>query len=329
MMVQAGQFGSTDPTLTLRQGGLSEDADYEDLISFILDDKYELIEPLGEGAYGCVFRACHLSSGRPVAIKVLNPRLSRNPDFIERFCQEALTGARLQHPNTVAIHDFGRSEEGIFYITMELLRGRSLTRLIKDSFPLPLERVFSITRQVLRGLQGIHAAGIIHADVKSDNIVVEEGERDVVKIVDFGIARLAGSPTFSASLARSMGSQKIHMSGLCGTPGYVAPEVISGSTPGCACDIYAAGVVLYQMLTGRMPFRGDTPRQILQRQLDETIVPPSQIDPDLGIPPALEAVLVCATAHEPSQRYSTIEEFRRALDLANPKIPRPIARLAH
>ena len=290
----------------------------DELIGCTLADKYRLIEPIGQGAYGRVYRAEQLVLRRDVAVKVLDPTLTSVPEVVERFCREAFAASRVHHPNAVAIIDFGRSATGLFFIVMEYVAGWTLGELIRRLNPIPLPRVIDIAAQVLTGMEAIHGAGVIHADLKSDNVMIEPlGSGELVKVVDFGIARLRDPehdawpmstlyPTSILPITPRVGTR------VCGTPGYVAPEVIEGAQPSCSCDVYAAGVVLYHLVTGRLPFTGHVAEEVLRKQLDDIALPPS--GHRRGIPMSLDLLVCRAIARHPEERFASVTALRQALE---------------
>ncbi|ACY17676.1 serine/threonine-protein kinase [Haliangium ochraceum] len=281
------------------------------LVGTRLGDRFLLRALLGIGAYGRVYRAEQVNLQRDVAIKVLEPRLAHDKDFVEQLYAEALITSRLSHPNVVSIIDFGRSEDGLVYIVMEYLRGLTLTDLLSRTWPMPLSRVGNILRQILFGLEEAHASDIVHADLKSDNILVEQRSRgDLVKVVDFGIARLL-DPVLPWTHAASP-----HVSKISGTPEYMAPEVIRGQKPSFAADIYAAGIVLYQLLVGRPPFEHQSFMQVLRSHIEEPIPSLAVMRADAPVPAAWEHLLHRALAKSPAARFESATAFREELDEA-------------
>jgi predicted Ser/Thr protein kinase len=256
---------------------------------------YQIVEELGRGGMAVVYRAYQPSLNRDVAIKVLPPQLSFDQEFVERFQREAKAAAKLRHPNIVVIHDVGH-EDGTYYIVMEYLEGRTLKQLIQGEGRLPPERAAHIVEQVAAALDYAHQHGFIHRDVKPSNIFV--GPDDHVTLTDFGIAKAA-----------SEAEQLTRTGMLVGTPEYMSPEQAAGSRVDYRTDLYALGVVLYQMLAGRVPYRGTTPHATLHAVIYEPPPPPRQINPSL--PPALETVILRAVAKQPEQR------FQRGADLAS------------
>jgi hypothetical protein len=272
------------------------------LIGRVMAGKFCLRRCVGTGASGTVYQADQLALGRTVAIKILRPELTRDPRFVGRFHDEALAASRLNHPNTVSVIDYGQTEDGLLYLVMEFLRGPTLNQVLHNETLRP-SRTADLVAQILAGLEEAHDAGVIHADLKADNIVVERrrGDWDLVKVVDFGIARLIGRETRSTERT------------ICGTPEYMAPEVIQGEEPTYASDLYSVGVVLYELLTGSTPFAGGSSMDVLRRHLTETPIPPSLRRPDLIVDPTLEGCALRALAKHPSRRFASATEFRVAL----------------
>lgn len=280
------------------------------LIGTCLGGRFRLCALIGAGAYGRVYRAEQVALRRDVAIKILEPRLGRDPEFVNQLHAEALITSRLNHPNIVSVIDFG-TENGLVYVAMEYLRGCTLTMFNAQRWPLPLARIGNIMRQILLGLEEAHAAGIVHADLKSDNILVEQRTAgDLVKVVDFGIARLL-DPIVPRNHAGA--PQRVMISG---TPEYMAPEVIRGHKPGETADLYAAGVVLYELLCGRPPFAHPSFMQVLRKHVEEPVPAVAVMRPDAAIPAALEAALYRALAKAPAARYQSAAGFREAIEAA-------------
>jgi serine/threonine protein kinase len=265
----------------------------------VLAGKYVLHECIGAGGMGAVFRADHPTLARQVAIKVIHPHLAAHLMFVRRFHDEALAASRVRHRGSVGIIDFGVATGGMPFIAMELLRGRPLGRIISEEI-LPLPRALGILDQILDALDAAHTCSVVHGDVKSDNFMVEQqAHDDVVTMIDFGLARLDGAATSPGLLA--------------GTPEYIAPELVRGAPPTSASDLYGAGVILYELLTGTMPFGGGSTSEILRRQREEAVIPPSRRRPDRGIPAAADAIVLRALAKDPGARFASAQEFRSAL----------------
>lgn len=272
---------------------------------------YQIIEELGRGGMAVVYRAYQPSLNRYVAIKVLPPQLSFDQQFIQRFQREARAAAGLRHPNIVVIHDVGHADD-TYYIVMEYLEGQTLKDLIEREGSLHPRRVARIVEQVAAALDYAHQRGLVHRDVKPANIFVGQG--DHVTLTDFGIAKAASE------------TQQLTRTGmLMGTPEYMSPEQAEGSTVDHRTDLYALGVVLYQMLVGRVPFRGTTPHAVLHNVIYEAPTPPRQINPNVST--VLEAIILKAVAKSPGQRFQRGAELVKALreGLKRGGVPAPLA----
>jgi DNA-binding response OmpR family regulator len=275
----------------------------------MLDEKYRLEEKIGAGGFGAVFKATHLTLNRPVAIKVLRPSPGNDsPEAVERFRQEALSASRLSHPNAVMVIDFGVSTAGIAYLVMELLEGRTLKEVLQEQSVLPVSRCVEILVPVCEALAEAHAANVVHRDVKPDNIFLHEGEHgEVIKVVDFGIAKL-----FAHAEAPEM--QGMTETGvILGTPDYMAPERLSGGRYDGRSDVYSVGVLLFQMITGKFPFKLDReagPYAIALKLMTEEPRPVREFAPD--VPAEIERLVTQALAKDPAER-PTAREFARDL----------------
>ena len=220
----------------------------------VVGGNFRLDKRIGAGAMGNVYRAVQLSLGKPVAIKVLHQHLMSDDKLVGRFKREAKSAALLNHPNSIQIIDSGQDRDGLLYIAMELLDGRDLAQVLRDEFPLPLPRVVRIMTQVLSALEEAHARGVIHRDLKPSNIMLIErrDEKDFVKVCDFGIAKA------TLSDADEDRSAMLTIQGLvCGTPEYMSPEQARAEPLDGRADLYSAAVILYQLVTGDIPFRAD------------------------------------------------------------------------
>jgi serine/threonine protein kinase len=270
---------------------------------------YQIVEELGRGGMAVVYRAYQPSLSRYVAIKVLPPQLAFDQEFVQRFLREARSAASLRHPNIVVVHDVGE-QDGLYYIVMEYLEGRTLKQVIEQEGSLPVVRVARIVQQVASALDYAHQRGFIHRDVKPANIFVGEGDR--VTLTDFGIAKAA-----------SEAEQLTRTGTLVGTPEYMSPEQAEGGVVDHRTDLYALGIVLYQMLTGQVPFKGNTPHSTLYAVVNHPPPPPRQINP--ALPPAVEAVVLKAVAKRPEQRFQRGAEMTAALQAAVAGQPQPRA----
>lgn len=265
---------------------------------------YVLGELLGTGGMGRVYATAG-SSARPVVIKLLHEALQGDPFFVNRFIEEARTARAVQHRNVVRVLDDGLTPTGLPYLVMERVAGESLGAMIRRDGPLPLQRVRHITSQITAGVGAIHRAGLLHGDLKSDNILVDA--HDHVTIIDFGLAR--DSAPAPASSIDGM---------ISGTPEYMAPELIDGDVLTSASEVYSIGVIVYEMLTGTTPFTGGSCTEVCMRVLSEDVVPPSLRAPDRDIPVPLETTVMRALARDPKARHLTAELLGTAVACAIP-----------
>ena len=272
-----------------------------------LDEKYLIEEPLGAGGMGTVYRARHLEMDRPVAIKFLNQRLVEDEAARARFQIEARAAVTLRHPNAVAVTDFGHTAEGGVYIVMELLEGRTLREILSREAPLETARAISIMLQVSAAVAAAHEAGIIHRDLKPSNILVTQSadQPAVVKVLDFGIAKFAigEDEEEAATLAQS--------NSVIGTPRYMSPEQYNSDELTPAADVYSLGVILYEMLSGMVPFSGSSPTEIAEKHANNTPHSPREIV--ASIPEEVEQIVLHALDKQPSARPPNAGEFRREL----------------
>jgi beta-lactam-binding protein with PASTA domain/predicted Ser/Thr protein kinase len=266
--------------------------------STIIDGRYRVLQRVGSGGMADVVCAEDLQLGRRVAIKLLHRRFAEDAEFVERFRREASSAAGLQHPNVVSVYDRGEWD-GTYYIAMEFLEGRTLKKLVVDEAPLDPQRAVDLTTQILKAARFAHKRGIIHRDLKPHNVIVDAEGR--AKVTDFGIAK-AGA------------SDMTQTGSIMGTAQYLSPEQAQGHAVSAPSDLYSVGIILYEMLTGRVPFEGESAVTIALKQVGEAPVPPSAFNP--GIPPALEAVVMRALEKDPARRFADADEFMGALDAA-------------
>jgi serine/threonine-protein kinase len=264
--------------------------------------RYRVLSRIGKGGMGSVYRGEHLKMRRATAIKVLAPSLAASQEFAARFQREAELASTINHPNAVAIYDFGE-DDGLVYLAMELLDGEPLSDRLRRERTLPLDAVVRIARQAADALDAAHRRGIIHRDFKPDNVMLCGGG-EVVKVVDFGIAKQTDAATTAANLTQT-GS-------VLGTPTYMSPEQVADHALDPRSDLYSLALTVYQMLSGSVPFTGDTAQRVMVMRLIEAPVPLRVRAP--AIPPAVEAVVMKALAREPHQRQSGVLEFARDLE---------------
>jgi serine/threonine protein kinase len=266
----------------------------------MLGGRYEVDEELGRGGMAKVFKGTDTVLGRPVALKMLAPQFAEDVTFVDRFRREAQAAARLNHPNLVGVYDTG-SDDGVHFIVMEYVQGKTLADYLAGGGRIMPHRAIEIAEAVSLALTAAHAQGVIHRDIKPGNIMITPtGE---VKVTDFGIARVvAGAETVAQTAA------------VLGTASYLSPEQAQGQPVDQRSDLYSLGCVLYEMLTGRPPFTGDSAVAVASKQVLEQPIPPSTLNPDVS--PGLDAVVMRTLAKNPANRYRSAEEFRRDLERA-------------
>jgi serine/threonine-protein kinase len=271
------------------------------LIGMMFDGRYRILRKLGSGGMANVYLAEDEELGRRVAIKILNDRHANDDQFVERFRREAKNAAGLSHPNIVSIYDRGEAE-GTYYIAMEYLEGRSLKERIVAEGPLPIASAIEIVRQILRAVGFAHRRQIVHRDIKPHNVLlVQDGPGDGderFKVTDFGISRTATS-------------QMTEAGSIVGTAQYLSPEQARGAPVDQRSDIYSVGIVLYELLTGQLPFTGETPLEIAMKHLSEIPKAPSELRPE--IPTDLDMIVLRALAKDPADRFESAEEMEREL----------------
>jgi serine/threonine-protein kinase len=284
---------------------------FDPLIGTIVGDRYRIVNRIGVGGMGAVYRAEHTMMRKDLAIKVLLPEFGGKDEFVRRFEREAESASRLQHPNIITVTDFGRTREGSLFLAMEFLAGESLAHVIKGG-ALPRARALNVIRQTLRGLEHAHGAGIVHRDLKPDNIMLVErdGQVDVVKILDFGIAKVTEPVT-----GRGQGVTALTQAGMIfGTPEYLSPEQALAEVVDPRADLYAAGVILYEMLAGRKPFVSDDKVKLISMHLAHAPPRLREANPNVDVPVALEQVVLQALEKSRENRFATATAFLQALD---------------
>jgi serine/threonine protein kinase len=271
------------------------------LIGRVVNDRYRIVGTIARGGMGKVYRAEQQPLGRLVALKVLSPNYTgdNDPEFHRRFFLEASIASKLSHPNTVTIFDYGKTEDDVYYIAMELLEGRTLHRLLREEAPLSAERTMHVARQICRSLREAHNLGVIHRDLKPANVfLLNHGdEADVVKVLDFGLVK---------NLLDK--GEELTQTGLfMGSPKYMSPEQIRGDACDGRVDIYALGVMMYEMLTGKVPFDRQNSVNILMAHIHEEVPPLSRMNPNVHVPPALEALVRKCMSKSTEGRYPSME----------------------
>jgi eukaryotic-like serine/threonine-protein kinase len=278
------------------------------LVGHVVDGRYEVIGVVGEGGMGRVYEVRHAALERTFAMKVLRRELAREEDLAERFIREAKATASIKHPNVVQITDFGRLPDGLPYFVMELLVGQTLAEIIKAHGPLPASRAIRIIRKVAGAVGAAHEAGVVHRDLKPENVFLVDGGRSVgvsgadVRVVDFGAAKIVGSSRMTRSGV------------VFGTPHYMSPEQASGQSVDRRSDIYALGVIMYEMFTGRVPFEADTYMGVLTQHMFVQPERPSHVHDaarDLG---AIEDITLACLSKKPEDRFESMSALVDAID---------------
>jgi len=279
-----------------------------DLVGQVVADRYHVVKKLGEGGMGQVYLAEHVKMGRRSAIKVMNPVMVHDPDAVARFNREASNASRITHPNVCAIYDFGETPDGLIYLAMEFIEGEPLTDLLEREGAIPVPRATAIFLQTADALQAAHDLGIVHRDMKPDNIMLtsRKGGGETVKVVDFGIAKAVGGDE---------AGQKVTKTGLVvGTPEFMSPEQLSGDTLDGRSDLYSLALVFYRMLIGKLPFEATSVQETMIKRLTDEPIKLAEARPDLSFPAGLQPVLDTALARTPLERYQSVAKF--AADVA-------------
>ncbi|NLT95005.1 MAG: Stk1 family PASTA domain-containing Ser/Thr kinase, partial [Clostridia bacterium] len=262
-------------------------------------NRYEILALIGGGGMSLVYQAKDIFLNRIVALKVLREQYASDNDFVRRFRREAQAVASLSHPNIVNIYDVGRDQH-IHYLVMEYVKGKTLKEIIDERAPLPLNEVIDIVKQICDALEHAHENSIVHRDIKPHNILITRGGRG--KVTDFGIARAASTATVT------------HTRGIIGSVHYFSPEQAKGEITDEKSDIYSLGIVLYQMVTGRLPFEGESPISVALMHIQNQPVPPSQYNPH--ITEAMEKIILKAINKKPDERYENVAKLRLDLRMA-------------
>jgi serine/threonine protein kinase len=286
--------------------------DQSDLIGHEIDNRYMILDIIGEGGWGIVYKVYQRSLERTIALKVLRKEILNDPRIVELFLVEAKAVSKLSCPNTITLHDFGQADDGTLYIAMELLEGKTLADLLEKDRIIPPKRAAYILTQVCDSLSEAHGRGIVHLDMKPENIFLAEGfgRSDFVKVLDFGIAKITGSEQ------KPMESPDFVL----GSPIYMSPEQAQGKATGSASDIYSLGVILFEMLAGSPPFDDEKPLQILMKHVYDP--PPKLLEksPDKNLPEELIRLVESSLSKDPRKRPSDITDFKKSLvKAAQPK----------
>lgn len=276
----------------------------------ILDGQFEIIQKIGTGGMGSVYKATQPAMNRLVAIKILHPKLAGRKDLTSRFRREARAMSQLTHPNTTKVFMYGElPEDGSLYIVMEYLEGRNLNQTVRKGGPLPVERAIPILIAVCGALQEAHSLGIVHRDLKPENIFLcsQGGLVDYAKVLDFGLAKVTERQMKPGSVILTQEGMVF------GTPEFMSPEQAQGKTLDPRSDIYSLAVILYEVLTGELPFRAKTPMEYIQKHVMEAPIPLQQRVEGQYFPPGLGEVIAKALSKHPDQRHQSAVEFAEAL----------------
>ena len=298
-----------DTTTLCPADGVALEKDADSLVGITLAGKYRIDARLNEGGMGTVYRGCHVLMDKTVAVKVLRASLAADEKIVARFSREARAASRISHPNALTVTDFGEDESGHVFLVMEFLSGKTLKQVIRDEGPLPLPRVVDITRQIADALNAAHAQGVVHRDLKSDNIMlVDTMAGDHAKVLDFGIAKI-NEP--DGAIDTSLTAPNL----VIGTPQYMSPEQCSQESEiDARSDIYSLGVILYEMLIGHVPFSGESPTMVMMKHLQEPV--PSVLEERTDIPAAVGRVVARAMAKVRDNRYQNAAELVEDLTIA-------------
>ncbi len=289
-------------------GELQPPSQVDPLLGKVVSDRYRVIKKLGEGGMGAVYLVEHVFIEKRVALKVLAPELSRKADLTARFLQEAKSASRIGHENVIDISDFGQSPEGWVYFAMEYLQGQDLGQVVRAEGAIPWRRARPIILQVCKALGAAHAKGIVHRDMKPENVfLIERGGRsDFVKLLDFGIAKVQS--------ADGEGPKLTQTGMIFGTPEYMAPEQAEGKACDQRADIYAVGCVIHHLIVGEPPFQAENFVGMLTKHLLEQPKPPSVRQPSFGITPQMDALVLKALAKKPEERFQSMAELMASVE---------------
>ena len=308
----------SDATTLCPADGVALETTDDALIGTTLAGKYRIEARLNEGGMGSVYRGTHVMMDKTVAIKVLRPSLAADEKIVARFSREARAASRISHPNAISVTDIGE-DKGVVFLVMEFLSGKTLKHVVREEGPLPLQRIVEITRQVGDALAAAHAQGVVHRDLKSDNIMLlDTTTGDHAKVLDFGIAKIHEPECkFDGDLTAP--------NLVIGTPQYMSPEQCSqDSEIDSRSDIYSLGVILYEMLVGHVPFSGESATIVMMKHLQDPV--PSVLEERNDVPPPIGRVVARAMAKVPSNRYQTVAELVEDLTIASGMIvPVPMA----
>ncbi|MBS2018271.1 MAG: serine/threonine protein kinase [Deltaproteobacteria bacterium] len=275
----------------------------------ILQGQFQILQKIGSGGMGSVYKALQPAMNRMVAVKILHPKLANRKDLVSRFRREARAMSHLTHPNTVKVYLYGELEDGSLYIVMEFLEGKNLNQTVRSEGPMTIERGLPILIQACNALEEAHRAGIIHRDLKPENIFITQqgGMKDYAKVLDFGLAKVTEREMRPGSIILTQEGMVF------GTPEFMSPEQAQGKSLTAASDIYSLAVILYEVLTGKLPFEAKNPMEYIQLHVTQKPKPISERVPGKTFPPILWTVLGKALEKKPEDRFGSAAEFAHAL----------------
>ena len=298
------QLGTERESLIHGSGANADTMRPAELIGKVVAERYKIIEPLGSGGMGTVYRAEHIHMRKPVALKVLHRELTHLPEIVARFEREAIAAARITHPNVAAATDYGRMPDGACYLVLEYVHGHSLRQTLLQCGTFDVDRACRIAKQIALALSAAHEAGIVHRDLKPENVMLDDGatEPDFVKVLDFGIAKIHMPEQADQPALTRMGT-------VFGTPEYMSPEQALGQAADTRADLYSLGIMFYEMLTGRTPFADKEMIAVVTRHMTEAPPPlPFDVDPEVA------ALITQLLAKRPSERPQTAQEVAARID---------------
>jgi eukaryotic-like serine/threonine-protein kinase len=328
---------TTDEPQPKIAGDLAAQVRAKDLIGRVISDRYRIAELLAMGGMGAVYRGEHVLLKKRIAIKILHPDIENLPELVTRFEREAIVGAHIQHPNVAVATDFGKLDDGSFFLVLEYVRGQTLYHAIRKG-PLVPRRVVHIGRQIASALHAVHGKGVVHRDVKPRNVMLLEGQNDLAKLIDFGLAKVSveqltvadslrssrvgeserrarGSDSDKRGSTNEAGDRLTGVGVIFGTIAYLAPEAALGmDAVDARADLYALGLILYEMVTGKHPFPATDAIELFKHQRYTPPPPFSEQNPNVSVPSALESVVMRLLEKDPAARYQTARELIRALD---------------
>ena len=275
----------------------------------ILQGQFQILQKIGSGGMGSVYKALQPAMNRMVAVKILHPKLANRKDLVSRFRREARAMSHLTHPNTVKVYLYGELEDGSLYIVMEFLEGKNLNQTVRSEGPMTIERGLPILIQACNALEEAHRAGIIHRDLKPENIFVSQtgGIKDYAKVLDFGLAKVTEREMRPGSIILTQEGMVF------GTPEFMSPEQAQGKSLTASSDIYSLAVILYEVLTGKLPFDAKNPMEFIQLHVTQKPKPINERVPGKTFPPILWTVLSKALEKKSEDRYGSAAEFAHAL----------------